>query len=86
MLKVNDGRCEASGTPVEIIADVCVAVEAVVKTLISIKKDSASREGILFGVIGAVIHSMNANGEKIDQAKIGLALIAQAGKAGRKNE
>lgn len=83
MLKVNDGRCEAAGKPVELIEDVCVAVEVVVTTLISIKKDSASREDIMFGVIGAVIHSMNNKDKKIDQAKIGLALIAQAGKAGR---
>lgn len=83
MLKVNDGRCEAAGKPVEIIADVCVAVEAVVMTLTSMKKENVTREDILLGVIGAVIHSMNDKEEKIDQTKIGLALIAQAGKAGR---
>lgn len=83
MLKVNDGRCEAAGKPVEIIADVCVAVEAVVMTLTSMKKENVTREDILLGVIGAVIHQMNAKGKKIDQTKIGLALIAQAGKAGR---
>lgn len=83
MLKVNGGYCEAEGKPIELITDVCVAVEAVLMTLINYKKDSVDKEELIFGVVGAVIDSLNRKGEKIDKTKIGLALIAHAGKAGR---
>ena len=80
MIKVNSGRCEASGTLIEIMADVVVALEMSVITL-SHKKEDVNKEEIIYGIISTAIKDMNEKGEKIDQAKIGLAMIAKAGEA-----
>lgn len=80
MIKVNGGRCEASGKPIELMADVVVAFEMLVTALVYEKKD-ISRESIIFGITDATIAALNDKGEKIDRAKIGLALIAKAGEA-----
>ena len=78
MIKVNGGRCEASGTLIEIMADVVVALEMSVITL-SHKKEDVNKEEIIYRIISTAIKDMNEKGEKIDQAKIGLAMIAKAG-------
>lgn len=80
MIKVNDGRCEASGKPTELMADAVVVIEMLVMALAHEKKD-ISRESIIFAITNAAVEALNDKGEKIDQAKIGLALIAKAGEA-----
>ena len=82
MIKVNGGRCEASGKPIELMTDIVVAFEMLVTALVHEKKD-ISRESIIFGITNAAIEALNAKGENIDRAKIGLALIAKAGEAGQ---
>ena len=80
MIKVNGGKCEASGTLIEIMADVVMALEMSVITL-SLQKKDVNKEEIIYRIISTAIKSMNEKGEKIDQAKIGLAMIAKAGEA-----
>lgn len=80
MIKVNGGRCEASGTLIEIMTDVVVTLEMSVVTL-SHKKEDVNKEEIIYGIISTAIKDMNERGEKIDQAKIGLAMIAKAEEA-----
>ena len=82
MIKVNGGRCEASGKPMELMTEVVVAFGMLVMALAHEKKD-ISRETIIFGITNAAIEALNDKGEKIDRAKIGLALIAKAGEAGQ---
>lgn len=82
MIKVNGGRCEASGKHMELMTEVIVAFEMLVMALAHEKKD-ISRETIIFGITNAAIEALNDKGEKIDRAKIGLALIAKDGEAGQ---
>ena len=82
VIKVNGGRCEASGKPIELMTDAVVVIEMLVTALAHEKKD-ISRESIIFGITNAAVEELNAKGEKIDRKKIGLALIAKAGEDGQ---